>query len=373
MKLAIAAPSASTYSETFIHMQMERLPCILRIHGNKGGNETVPGGPIDPRRSPFGWMDLLRFVKGSDPKGRASLAEVQRRLHRKGVSVVLANYGQTGVALQPVCKALGIGLVVHFHGYDAHQKSVIEKFGKQYRELGHYCDRIVVVSERMLAALAGLGIPKEKLALIRYGIDPATFGLSLERPDYPTFFGVGRFVDKKAPYLTLLAFKEVVKQYPTARLIIAGDGPLLDTVHNLVHAFGLGSQVSLPGPLPHHEVSAHMRHATAFVQHSISPRWGDKAGDSEGTPLAVLEAMMTGLPVIATRHAGIADVIEDGVSGYLIDELDVVEMSRAMIRVVRDSDEAARIGSNARETASAHFTADRYIADLQNVIRAAHR
>ena len=127
MKLAIASPSASAYSETFIRqVQMEQLPCRLRIHGGPVASETVPGGPIAPLRSLRGIVDTiievgLRGTRWEGPQRR----ELQRRLRRAGIQVLLANYGPTGVALLPVCEALNIPLVVHFHGFDAHLAEVI--------------------------------------------------------------------------------------------------------------------------------------------------------------------------------------------------------------------------------------------------------
>ncbi len=353
-------------------MQFERLPCVLRVHGGPVASETIPGGLIGRRKSPVGMLDMLRAL-GSPANRQTTLQtrELRRRLRRQRVDVVLANYGRTGVALLPLCRELSIPLVVHFHGYDAHMESEIARWSEGYRKLGQECAQVIAVSERMRAALVGLGIPADKISLIRYGVDPERFEPRDAAPEVPLFFGVGRFVDKKAPYLTLLAFERVWRRHPEARLVLAGDGPLFEMMHNLVVALGLAGAVEFPGILPPDEVARWMRRASAFVQHSVTPRVGPDAGDSEGTPVAMLEAMMTGLPVIATRHAGLGEVIEHGVTGLLMDERDVEGMAAAMARVIQSPAEAGRMGVAGRRHALDQHTSSRYMQQLGDVLESA--
>jgi glycosyltransferase involved in cell wall biosynthesis len=372
MNLAIASPSAPAYSETFIHMQTERLPCRLRIYGEPVAGETMPGGPIQPLRSLRGLLDTaywcgLKQQRWEGPQA----AELKRRIKKNHIEVLLANYGLTGVALLPVCRALSIPLVVHFHGYDAHLNSVIKEQRESYQRLGGECAGIIVVSHRMQAALTGLGMPAEKMTLARCGVDPDRFEAKTEFPATPVFFGVGRFVDKKAPYLSLLAFKKVHERFPASRLILAGDGILLETTRNLAKVLKLETAVEFPGVLAPEQVAAYMRSATAFVQHSITPEHGPASGDSEGTPVAVLEAMMTGLPVIGTRHAGIGEVIQDGVTGYVVAERDVESMADAMLRVASSTQNARQLGQAAREYAMKNNTAEIYLNKLKSVLESA--
>lgn len=353
-------------------MQFERLPCVLRMHGGPVASETIPGGPIGWRLSPSGILDMFCAL-GSRGDRRVPLQnrELRRRLRRQRVEVVLANYGRTGVALLPLCRELSIPLVVHFHGYDAHMESEIARCSEGYRKLGQECAQVIAVSERMRAALVDQGIPTDKISLIRYGVDPERFEPRDLLPQVPVFFGVGRFVDKKAPYLTLLAFERMRRRHPEARLVLAGDGPLFETMHNLVEVLGIAGAVEFPGILSPDEVARWMRRASAFVQHSVTPRVGPNAGDSEGTPVAMLEAMMTGLPVIATRHAGLGEVIEHGVSGLLVEERDVEGMAVAMARVIESPAEAGRMGEAGRRHALDHHTSSRYMQQLGDVLHSA--
>jgi glycosyltransferase involved in cell wall biosynthesis len=110
-----------------------------------------------------------------------------------------------------------------------------------------------------------------------------------------------------------------------------------------------------------------MRRARAFVQHSITA----SDGDSEGTPTSILEAQVTGLPVIATRHTGILDCVSEGETGFLVDEQDVEGMADQMVRVVRNPDEAAALGKAARSAGLERFSLEQSLARLGEVLRQA--
>jgi len=180
----------------------------------------------------------------------------------------------------------------------------------------------------------------------------------------PTFVAVGRFVDKKAPFFTLLAFSKVLDSIPQARLIMIGEGPLWEAAQQLARALSISSAVDFRGVCPHAEVAASMQQARAFVQHSIRA----ENGDSEGTPVVVLEAGASGLPVVSTRHAGIKDVVVHGETGFLVDEADVEGMAGYMIRLAKDPQLAGGLGSAARKRIEVEFSMEKRIADLWTII-----
>jgi len=370
MTLAIACPSPSVYSETFIHMQLECLPCVLRVHGVPVASETVPGGPIHPLKNIRGILETaidcgLRGRRWEGPQER----ELARRLRRSATNVLLANYGPVGVALLPVCRKLSLPLVVHFHGYDAHQRDICALHAESYRTLGREASAVIAVSKGMVESLVLAGIPESKIHLLRYGVDPGRFPqFSSGKSVAPRFFSVGRFVDKKAPYLTLLAFSQALKHLPTAKLVMAGSGALLETTRNLAIALQLGEAVEFLGVLSPEEVALQMRKATTFVQHSVEPSCGPCWGDREGTPVAVLEAMMAGLPIVATQHAGIGEVVMHQRSGLLCHERDVAGMAAHMVTLGSNPELASRYGIAGREEALARYTAEHYISELHSII-----
>ncbi len=369
---AIATSSKSAYSETFVRMQMERLPCKLRIFGGPVASETSPGGIIAPIKNPRGLIETIVSAAKGDRTIAPRVAELSRRLKREGISVVLANFAPTACALLDSCQKAGVKLVPHFHGYDAHQLATIEKFEDRYKRLAANVSQVVVVSEKMKQAVIELGFAEDQIHVARCGVDPQHFA---ERPDQsnetPRFFAIGRFVDKKAPHLTLLAFHKALKDLPDAQLVLAGDGPLLETTHSIATALGIRNSVQLVGVVSPDRVADELRNCTAFLQHSVVPDFGTSAGDSEGTPVAVMEAMMTATPVIATRHAGIGEIIEHGKTGVLVAERDIDAMASEMVNIYQNPRSARELGLAARQYATKELSADIYIEKLSKILNLA--
>jgi glycosyltransferase involved in cell wall biosynthesis len=183
-------------------------------------------------------------------------------------------------------------------------------------------------------------------------VDCSAFGGANPATAPATFLSVGRFTAKKAPDLTLRAFARVRQKVPGAQLRMVGFGPLLEPCRKLAGELGLDGAVTFLGACPPPVIQGEMRRARCFVQHSIVA----PDGDSEGTPVSILEAGASGLPVVSTRHAGIPDVVLDGVTGLLVEEGDVEGMACALVRLALDPDLAARLGQAARQRIAEHFS-----------------
>jgi glycosyltransferase involved in cell wall biosynthesis len=330
--IMIATPHWDGYSETFIRDHIERLPARV---------EVLSGSALN-----------------------APPATLSTILSASGALALLAEFGPTGVAVQPAAEAANIPLIVHFHGYDAYAHALIERQATNYARLFARASAIIAVSRDMERQLLRLGAPREKVHYNPCGVDTDRFSGGDPAAASPRLLAVGRFVDKKAPQLTLLAFKQVADRHPTAQLLMIGEGSLLDAMRQLVGTLGLTERVTLLGRRDHAAVAAMMRTARAFVQHSMRAH----NGDMEGTPVAILEACATGLPVIATRHGGIPDVVIDGATGFLIDEGDVDGMAERMLQLCDSPGLAAQFGRAARERVCAEYSMDARIHKLWCII-----
>jgi glycosyltransferase involved in cell wall biosynthesis len=263
---------------------------------------------------------------------------------RSRPDVVLAEYGTTGVSTMSACRQLRIPLIVHFHGYDASVHSVLAENAATYPVMFQTAAAVIAVSRAMERKLISLGASPEKLHYNPYGINCNDFSGADPSSAPPVFLSVGRFVEKKAPRITLKAFGGVHRVRPESRLRMVGDGPLLDECRELVNELKLSDAVTFLGAQSHMAVREEMRRARCFVQHSIEA----PNGDCEGTPLGILEAGASGLPVVSTRHAGIADVVIEGETGFLVDEGDVDTMTDEMLKLVRKPELARELGQAAR-------------------------
>jgi len=364
--VCIIFPNLNAYSETFIRAHIEQLPAKVEVlYGGYFPERSADGEPLLPRL-----LDLAVKIMGFFPRVCGSLPVkvanfgLKRFLLKHHVEVVLAEYGPTGVAVMDACLQAGVPLVVHFHGFDVYHRATLEQYGSQYKRMFSAARALITVSYEMRQRLYDLGAPEQKVFYNSCGVDTSLFSGADPAHAGPVCVAVGRFVNKKAPYLTVLAFKEVVSNYPDARLIMIGEGPLWQSCKQLARALGLEGAIEFLGQRPHAEIAAVMRKARMFVQHSV--RAID--GDSEGTPVAVLEAGASGLPVVATRHAGIIDVVVDGQTGFLVGEGDLVGMAEGMIKLAQDPVLAARLGRAARERICAQFSMQESMVNLWRII-----
>lgn len=368
--IAIITPQRSSYSETFIKQHVEQLK----------GRKTVYYGGFLPDAvtvgSAAGQSDEPLDPKSLSLKVRRKLAHrfsgqgfsykeylLYKSLRRNKVDLLLAEHGPTGAMLVKIAKALSIPMIVHFHGADAFRHDLLERFGPGYREAFDYANYVIAVSEPMRKQLIKLGCPEEKLVKNTYGPHPS-FQDTVCSLNEKVFVSIGRLVDKKAPYYTLIAFRKALEKHPDAKLIIAGDGPLLNTCTNLVRYWNLQENVHFHGVVSPQQVAGLFSDSRALVQHSVIAA----NGDSEGSPVVIIEASAAGLPVIATRHAGIPEVIVDRETGLLVDEHDVEGMAAAMIRLLDDSDYARQLGAAGKQRISDHFSLKKHIQVLDGLI-----
>lgn len=367
LPVLVAAPHRDIRSETFIRAHIELLPTRVHVLSGLPLRMDDRGRDLLFPQSLFGRaMQEFRKRRGITVEQQQAVV-LTRHMSRLGVKVVLAEYGQTAAEMVAACKRSGIPLVAHFHGYDAYRKDMLAANADGYRLLFRSAARVVAVSDHMVEQLRRLGCPAERIVVIRCGVAP-TFRVEADPASNPPHFvSVGRFTDKKAPHLTLLAFEQVLAECPDASLAMIGDGPLLGACRSLVEARGLQHAVQLTGVLPPEEISRRMQRARGFLQHSITAC----DGDSEGTPVAVQEASLAGLPVVATRHGGISEVIEHERTGLLVEEKDVKGFAAAIARLAANPALATRLGTAGRQRAEREFTQERAIGKLWAVLREA--
>ena len=363
MHIALVSPSHSTYSETFITAHKNFLRGkIFHYYSGELPTELEGGFVINSRRK-----RILDIVKGHFRLNKYSLEEqaLVTSFKKNKIDLVFAEYGGTGEKMVKICKELQLPLIVHFHGYDASRKDQFE-IHDNYVGIFEYAKNIICVSRKMERDLLELGCPKNKLIYNVYGPHPEFLRLN---PQFskPQFIAIGRFVNKKAPYYLVLSFLEVVKEFPDAKLVIAGDGELWNMCKNLVDLYKLNNYVELPGVIKPGQFQKYLEESYAFVQHSITA----KDGDSEGTPVSILEASAGGLPILSTRHAGIPDVIIDGETGLLVEEHDVQGMADNMKRILRDKSLAKELGEKGKNNIKTNYKLDRHISVLNDLINRA--
>jgi len=359
-RIAIVSPSHNIYSETFIQEQKKGLKAKVYYYY---------GGEMPQCLEGFGKLGNSTIIMSLKIKRKLgvrtfSAAETafMHSLKKNKIQVVLAQYGTTADKVVNVCKKINIPLITHFHGYDASVERVIENCN-YYKRVFDYSTYVIAVSLSMQRRLIELGCPKEKV--IYNACAPNDLFLNIV-PQFTdsTFIAVGRFVNKKAPYYTILAFKKVHDQFPNARLVIGGTGELLETCSNIIRTLKLQDVVLLPGIIDRTQFVEYLSKGLAFVQHSVTAF----NGDQEGTPVGILEASAAGLPVISTKHAGIPDVIIEGETGFLVEEHDVEGMAEKMILLLINKELAIALGKNGKKRIKTDFSLERHLNAIDDLI-----
>jgi glycosyltransferase involved in cell wall biosynthesis len=184
-----------------------------------------------------------------------------------------------------------------------------------------------------------------KLHIVHCGVDPARYDRGpRERPGKRLLF-VGRLAAVKGVPVLLRAFAETLEAHPEAHLTLIGDGPERARIEALARELGLGGAVRFPGYLSQDEVADELARADLFVLPSFA----------EGVPVVLMEAMAARLPVVATRIAGIPELVDEGVAGRLVPPGDAASLARALSDLLAEPDLRRRMGEAGREKVVAEF------------------
>lgn len=365
VKLAILSPSNKNFSETFVNVHKEKIDADVKFYyfnslptKLEGYGELIRHDIVSRIRR--------KFDIGLGPK---HFNDTQKALYRSlkvnKIEVVMAEFGTTAADSLEVIKALNIPLVVHFHGFDAHQHDVVERYKTAYLKVFDYASSIVVVSNKMKQMLISLGAPDEKLYYNPCAPSSHFNEIKRKVTNRNSILFVGRLVDKKGVMQLVESFASLARIKEDARLILVGDGVLRDKIVNFTTSLNFDQPIIFKGRLNKNEVKTLMANSFAYSQHSLTA----PNGDSEGTPVAIMEAAAAGMPVVSTRHAGIADVLMDGVTGYLVEEHDTQGMGEALTYVVTNQKEAEHVGENARQYMASYLTEQQSINILNRLIQ----
>lgn len=366
LNLLVFAPTRRATSETFIRANLAGLPmrCIPYF-----GDEWPLRRPLQALYATaivlskvLTRMRLLRAASWP----ASFVAWLMIRRYRP--DAVLAEFGFEAVRVMEACVWSDVPMVAHFRGSDASARSRLGLLEGRYRRLMAIAAGVIVKSRPMADTLLSLGAPPTRVLVSPSGANTAMFYGSTPAAAPPVLLAVGRFVAKKGPLQTLRAFALVCRDPVAAalkpKLWMVGDGPLLPSARSLVLELGLEGQVCFLGVCSQDRVAQLMREVRCFVQHSlVAPD-----GDSEGNPVAVMEAQLSGLPVVATRHAGIPEVVLEGQSGLLVDEGDEESMAQAMAQFVLDPDLAARFGECGRQRIQEGFTIEHHLHQVTQLL-----
>jgi glycosyltransferase involved in cell wall biosynthesis len=218
-------------------------------------------------------------------------------------------------------------------------------------------------SPELVDRVRALGFPAERSRVIPYGVDIHTFRPDPGRRaiwrdrlgvphDAPLLLGVGRMATKKGFHVLIQALPELLAAHPALHVVLAGGGDRQEELAAAVSRWK--GRVHLPGSVLRDTLPDLYRAADVFTLPAVH----DSKGNVDGLPNVILEAMATGLPVVASGISGIPLAVEDGRTGLLVREGDADSLLGALLQMVRDPVAAREMGERGRRKAESELTWD---------------
>lgn len=350
MTVAHVMENFSLLSETFLydyvtglHKQGVRSPVYTFTLKNL---EDRPHEPIFKIAYPPSWHPLriamtavraLPIKYANDRYNRVLYRrQLRKALERDRPDVIHAHLGRAAVLVAPVARRLGIPMVASLHGKDAFALPFQERWKREFERMFASAAVITVVSRLMESHIAEIGVPAERLEVVRVGKSVNAYPWRAPQAPVRRWVSVGRFTEKKGFEDCIRAFDLLARDDPHATLEIVGDGPLAAELHRLAATVPHGHRVKWAGSLPHPAVVNLMRESDAFI---LCSKEGTD-GDREGVPTVLMEAQALGLPCVSTLHSGIPEVIPDEGQRFLANPGDVESIHAAMASLASQSSES---------------------------------
>lgn len=277
--------------------------------------------------------------------------------------ILHSHFGYDGMKMAKPALRLSIPHVVSFYGSDVSR--LPQEFGwkRRYRKLAVMADHFIAASDLMKAGLIQLGFPKQKISVVRFGLDTDQIDFSNNYSLTTNLMMVGRMVEKKGFEYAIRAVAKLIAEGKSLTLDLYGDGPLKPELQKLAHDLNTGDSIRFHGYLPINEVMSQ------YTEHSLllAPSVTASDGDMEGLPNTILEAMAAGTPVIATKHAAIPEAVIHNHTGFLVDERDVEALADMLNRIFNNRFNLNEIRLYARSKIEKEYSVNTMVNRIEGI------
>lgn len=274
--------------------------------------------------------------------------KLARILKRETCTHLHVHFAHTPAQIAMYASALsGIPFTITAHANDIFQRGLL------LHRKAERAVRMLTISEYNQRYLESLGIPRDRLAVVRCGVSFSTKPKTTSADGTGSFrIGtLGRMVEKKGFDILALAVARLTKSGRAVELRIAGDGPLKRDLERLVRELGIATITRFEGSLPHRQVADWMQLLDIFVLACKK----DKNGDMDGIPVVLMEAMSQSVPVISTRLSGIPELVMHEETGLLAEPNDQIDLARQIDRLIESPELCVKMAARARDHVTHEF------------------
>ncbi len=324
---------------------------------------------IPPARSNFLRRFHLKYIRREAPLiYRGEYRSLLQILNRRKPDLLHIYFGHTGVHLLPFLQHhRSLPALVSFHGADVMPRDGQPGYTDRLRTLLLTVPLVLARSHSLKDRLIGLGCPPDKIRLNRTGIPMDAFPVAPDR-SFPAdgkwrFIQACRLIEKKGLFLSLEAFARFLQTFPGSHFTIAGEGPLLPDLQKRCQELSIADQVTFTGFLDTSSLCRLYHQSHGFLHPSQTP----PDQNQEGVPNSMLEAMATGLPVLATLHGGIPEAVTDHQTGLLVEERDGDRFLDNLLRLAREPGLWQSLSQNAAASVRQNFEHRAQIANLEAI------
>lgn len=258
--------------------------------------------------------------------------------------IIHGHFGLDSYRLIQLHQQTKIPFIVNFYGHDVIRLPSELGWKSRYKKMAKHMSWAIAGSEDMKKNLINLGFDKERITTIKLAVNIDNIEFVQRKKAGPKLMMVGRCVEKKGFIYALEALKEIKKEIPGITLDLYGDGKLLPQLKSFTNKNELQQNVTFHGFTENQNVFK------ALYEHDILlvPSVQAKDGDREGIPQTTVEGMATGIPVIASEHAGLPELVKNGETGMLIPTRDSDAIVQAVLKLNQNSALVEKVSTNGR-------------------------
>lgn len=357
-----------------VHSGVKKVQPFVHYHGYFSGG-ILWSNVYFLLTAPFKYISLLIYLITGSIKSPQhfsktiilfpKIVRIAHKMRKQGIDHIHAHFATFPAAAAMIIKRLtGIPYSFTAHGSDIH----VYKHRFRMRDKVINSDFVRSISnynKNIIINASGSDV-EDKIKVIHCGIDPEVFSSTPEKKiDQPlNFITIASYEEVKGHKYLIEACKKLADDKIDFHLHLIGDGPLRNTVAEQIKSLGLSEKITIHGSMPREEVAKKLQTSDIKILPSILT----KRGDREGIPVAIMEAMAMGLPVISSKLSGIPELVGHDTTGILVTPQDSIGIYQALKKLSTDPDLRVEMGKAGQKKVFKEFDLNDNSAQLLDLL-----